>query len=408
MLGTNPTISNVDSAPHALRDNGTADNGIFLRAASSAFPTSTNNAANYYVDPVFTPQSFTTPPGQVGNVNATAGYASATVTWSAPTAGDPATAYTITPYIGSTAQTSTTVPGNPAPTTATLRARHDGTRSRSPPRIPRKRGPESANSTAVTPSSSALHVDNSGFESGLASWTTGGSVTPTASSAQVHSGNGSSLLGVVQPAPTPGGDSSVSQTVSIPPTGTTTLTFWYRPSTTDEICSGTACQFDWEEQQVQNTSGQTLASIFKSNSNSSTWTKVTYDMSQFAGQNVVLWFNVHNDQSANPDDSWMYVDDVALTQPTPPGAPTGVAATAGNGQANGEADRPLRQRRERHHQVHRDALHRLDGADPGDSHRQPPGDIDHRQRVDERDHVHVQVSATTANGTGPDSSPSKP
>ena len=316
-LGTNPTITNVDSAPlHALRDNGTVDNGVFLHAASSAFPTSTNNAANYYVDPVFTPQTFTTPPGQVGNVNATAGYASATVTWSAPTTGDPATAYTITPYIGSTAQAPTTVPGNPAPTTASISGLTNGTTYTFTVTAsnPAGNGPESANSNAVTPSSSALHVDNSGFENGLASWTAGGSVTPTASSAQVHSGNGSALLGVVQPIPTPGGDSSVSQTVSIPPTGTTTLTFWYRPSSTDQICSGTACQFDWEEAQVQNTSGQTLASIFKSNSNSSTWTKVTYDMSQFAGQNVVLWFNAHNDQSANPDDSWMYVDDVALTQ----------------------------------------------------------------------------------------------
>jgi hypothetical protein len=336
MLGTNPTITNVDSAPlHALRDNGNVDNGVLLHTASSAFPTSTNNATNYYVDPVFTPQTFTNPPGQVGNVSATAGYASATVTWSAPTTGDPATAYTITPYIGSTAQTPTTVPGNPAPTTASISGLTNGTTYTFTvtPSNPAGSGPESASSNAVTPSSSALHVDNPGFENGLASWTTGGSATPTASGAQAHSGNSSALLGVVQPAPTPGGDSSVSQTLAIPPTGTTTLTFWYRPSTTDQTCTGTACQYDWEEAQVQNTSGQTLASVFKSNSNSSTWTKVTYDMSQFAGQNVVLWFNVHNDQSANPDDSWMYVDDVALTQPTPPGAPTGVTATAGNGQA---------------------------------------------------------------------------
>ena len=53
------------------------------------------------------------PPGQVTNVTATAGYASATVTWSAPASGGSVTTYTITPYIGSTAQTPTTVTGTP-------------------------------------------------------------------------------------------------------------------------------------------------------------------------------------------------------------------------------------------------------------------------------------------------------
>src|SRR5262249_59835692 len=54
----------------------------------------------------------------------------------------------------------------------------------------------------------------------------------------------------------------------------------------------------------------------------------------YAGQNVVLWFNVHQDQSNPPDDTWMYLDDVSLFQPGVPGAPTGVTATAGNGSAN--------------------------------------------------------------------------
>jgi hypothetical protein len=335
-LGPAPTITNVDSAPmHALRNSNGVVNGVFSHSASSTFPTGSNDATNYYVDPVFTPQTFTTPPGQVGNVNATAGFASATVSWSAPTTGDPATAYKITPYIGSTAQTPTTVPGNPAPTSAAISGLTNGTTYTFTVTAsnPAGTGPESAQSNAVTPSSSALHVTDGDFENGLTGWTTGGQVPPAATGVQVHSGTGAAVLGTVQPAPTSGGDSNLSQTVAIPPTGTTTLTFWYRPSTADDICSGSGCAYDWQEAQVQNTAGATLASIFKSNSNSQTWTKVTFDMTQFAGQNVMLWFNVHQDASANPDDTWMYLDDVTLTQPSVPAAPTGVTATAGNGSA---------------------------------------------------------------------------
>src|SRR5499433_640768 len=153
-LGTNPTITTVDSPPlHALRNTGGVVNGVFTYASSSAFPTSSSDASNYYVDPVFTAQTFTNPPGQVGNANATAGFASATVTWSAPTTGDPATAYTITPYIGSAAQAPTTVPGNPAPTSAVVSGLTNGTTYTFTvtPSNPAGTGPESAQSNAVTP-----------------------------------------------------------------------------------------------------------------------------------------------------------------------------------------------------------------------------------------------------------------
>ena len=45
---------------------------------------------------------------------ATAGYASAAVSWTAPTGGQ-VTKYTVTPYIGATAQTPTVITGDPAP-----------------------------------------------------------------------------------------------------------------------------------------------------------------------------------------------------------------------------------------------------------------------------------------------------
>ena len=105
----------------------------------------------------------------------------------------------------------------------------------------------------------------------------------TASSTQVHSGSGSALLGTLQPGAEPNGDSSLAQTVAIPSSGTTTLSFWYRPATSDDLCSGSACSFDWQEAQIRNTAGQTLASVFKSNSNSQTWTQVSFNLDAVRG-----------------------------------------------------------------------------------------------------------------------------
>ncbi|HEY1343761.1 MAG TPA: DUF4082 domain-containing protein [Streptosporangiaceae bacterium] len=335
-LGPASTQTNVDSPPlHAVRNTNGVVNGVYSYAGSSAFPTSSANAANYWVDPVFTPETFNTPPGQVGNVSATAGYASASVTWSAPASGDPVTTYTVTPYIGSAAQTPTTVTGNPAPTSVLVSGLTNGTTYTFTVTAanPAGTGPESAQSNTVTPSASIAHVDNGGFENGLTGWTTGGANTPTASSTQFHSGGSSALLGTVQPAIAAAGDSSVAQTVAIPSSGATTLKFWYRPTSTDDLCSGSNCVYDWQEAQIRSTSGQTLASVFKSDSNSQTWTQVSFDMTPYAGQNVVLWFNVHQDLSNPPDDTWMYLDDVSLSQPSVPTAPTGVTATAGNGSA---------------------------------------------------------------------------
>jgi hypothetical protein len=326
--------SMVDAAPlHALRNSPSSGNGVYVYSSTSAFPSNTFNAENYWADVVFTPS---TPPGQPTGVTATAGYASAGVSWTAPSTGGQVTTYTVTPYIGTTAQTPVTVTGNPAPTSTVVAGLTNGTAYTFTVTAanPVGAGPPSAPSNAVTPSANAQIVINGGFENGLPPWTATGSPPPTVSTAKAHTGTSSALLGVVS-GTEPSGDSSLSQTSTVP-SGTSTLTFWYWPATADEICSGTSCRYDWQEAQIRSTSGATLASIFKSNSNAQAWTQVSFDLSPYAGQTIQLWFNVHEDGSNPPDDTWMYLDDVAVatSQPTAPAAPGSVTATAGNGSAS--------------------------------------------------------------------------
>ena len=59
--------------------------------------------------------------GRADGPNGHPGNASATVTWSAPANnGSPITSYTVTPYLGSTAQTATTITGSPPATSTTI------------------------------------------------------------------------------------------------------------------------------------------------------------------------------------------------------------------------------------------------------------------------------------------------
>jgi len=157
----------------------------------------------------------------------------------------------------------------------------------------------------VTAPSTQLIV-NGGFETGtLANWTTGGVFSPFIETTQKHSGTDAAQLNASS-GTEPNGDSSIYQTITIPSTTTkATLTFYYWPSTTDTIT------YDWQEAQVQNTSGTLLAQIFKVCSNAMAWTPVTYDLTSYKGQSIRVYFNAHGDGFG--DLTYMYLDDVAVT-----------------------------------------------------------------------------------------------
>jgi hypothetical protein len=119
----------TDNAPlHALRDGTSGGNGVYAYAASSTFPSNTYNSSNYWVDVVFSTTTAASAPAAPTGVTATAGDASATVSWTAPAdGGSPITSYTVTPYVGSTAQSPTTVSGTPPTTSATVTGLTNGT-----------------------------------------------------------------------------------------------------------------------------------------------------------------------------------------------------------------------------------------------------------------------------------------
>ncbi|WAH98259.1 fibronectin type III domain-containing protein [Arthrobacter sp. MMS18-M83] len=287
--------------------NGTAY--TFTVTATNAVGTSTPSAAS----PPVTPTAPTVPGAPTG-VTATAGNTSAVVSWTAPAnGGSPITSYAVTPSSGGTALAPVTVSGSPPSTTATVTGLTNGTAYTFTVTATNAVGTSapSAASAPVTPTAPVPGIANGGFESGLTSWITGGVRAPVASTT-AHTGTGSALLGLAS-GTEPLGDSSLSQTITAPATGTTILSFWYQPHTNDDTCSGTTCQYDWMEAQLRSTSGTVLGSLFKLSSNSGAWTQLSADLSAYAGQTITLWFNVHLDGSSPADDTWMYLDDVTLT-----------------------------------------------------------------------------------------------
>jgi hypothetical protein len=147
---------------------------LVLKAASSAPPTV---------------------PSAPTGVTATAGDTTATVSWTAPSnGGSPITSYTVTPYVGSTAQTATTVTGSPPATTATIPGLTDGTSYTFAVTATNAvgTGPASSPSNAVTPTASS-----GGQWSALMNW-------PVVAVHSVLLDNGKFLLwdGWQQPEPT--------------------------------------------------------------------------------------------------------------------------------------------------------------------------------------------------------------
>jgi hypothetical protein len=127
--------------------NGTAY--TFTVSATNAVGTGPASAQSSAV----TPTAPTAPAAPTG-VSATAGNAQAVVSWTAPSNGGSAiTSYTVTPFVGGTAQSPMTVSGSPPATSATVTGLTNGTAYTFTVSATNAigTGPASAASSAVTP-----------------------------------------------------------------------------------------------------------------------------------------------------------------------------------------------------------------------------------------------------------------
>jgi hypothetical protein len=146
-----PTI--LEHKPLRMIADTEGGNGVFSYGSSITFPSGLFRADNYWVDVLFSPAEA---PGGVTGVSASAGVGSATVSWTAPGSGAPATSYKITPYIGTTAQTPTTVEASQ--TSKTITGLTGGTTYTFTVTAINEAGtgPESSKSNAVTPTAATV------------------------------------------------------------------------------------------------------------------------------------------------------------------------------------------------------------------------------------------------------------
>jgi hypothetical protein len=145
-------------------------------------------------------------------------------------------------------------------------------------------------------------VVNPGFETGTFSgWTTGGQATSISSTA--HSGSHSGQAGSASPT---NGDSTISQTFTIP-SGAGTLSVWYQVHCPDTVT------YDWATITLKdNTTNTTTTLLGKTCTNSGSWVQASTSVSGMVGHSVTLTLLSHDDNYAS-DPTYTLFDDVLVS-----------------------------------------------------------------------------------------------
>jgi hypothetical protein len=143
-----------DTPSGSRSESSSQSNLTSLPATWSAGPDWNNSPISAYASGVALTGPVLLPPAAPTGVAATAGNASANVNWTAPSdGGSPITSYTVTSYVGSTAQAATTVVGSPPATGVTIGGLTNGIAYTFTVTATNAigTGPPSAQSNAVTP-----------------------------------------------------------------------------------------------------------------------------------------------------------------------------------------------------------------------------------------------------------------
>lgn len=151
-----------------------------------------------------------------------------------------------------------------------------------------------------------------------------------------HSGSRSTLLGILPGEPDVYSFSSAYQRIHVPANATSvTLSFWAKRSTQEavkaavdptldrydpaDVIEGTydysgksaRLQSDWQEVFIlEYPCYNLMAVLMRARANDGAWTQFTYDLTAFAGQDIVVYFDAVN--NGNGLRTWMFVDDVQV------------------------------------------------------------------------------------------------
>ena len=101
--------------------------------------------------------------------------------------------------------------------------------------------------------------------------------------------------------------SSGHQTITLPAGATSaTLRFWYRPSTQD-----TGGDFQ-RVLLLEPGTYHVLRELMRVLQNSTAWRQASFDLRDYRGRSVVLYFETYNDSTEAAGRTWMYLDDVSV------------------------------------------------------------------------------------------------
>jgi hypothetical protein len=146
-------------------------------------------------------------------------------------------------------------------------------------------------------------IKNGDFELGnLSSWSVAGS---TGAVKTPHTGIYSARLGLTTRT---NGDSSASQAIAVPATGTTTLSFWYRGH-----CTGGVTR-DWATVTVTPSGKSPVTVLGHTCTNTGAWVNDTFNLTPYAGKSVTLKLVSHDDDQTRTPNYTFYDDVTAINQ----------------------------------------------------------------------------------------------